>query len=163
MSPRDTAVPAVPVPVAVGLGSNLGDRGANLRRALALLGERALSGLRASTFLETAPVDCAPGAPAFLNAACTGFCRLSPRALLEVCQEIEIELGRPRRHGYHADRSIDLDLLLYGDWTLAAPGLCVPHPELARRDFVLAPLAEIAPDWRLPGGPTIAALLAARQ
>ncbi len=150
MSNRNTdRTPPAAVAIALGLGSNLGDRAGNLRRALALLAAF-VEDLRASSFLETAPVDCPPGAGRYLNAAAVGRCRLSPVALHAQCRAVETALGRPVHRGYHEDRVIDVDVLLYGEEVLTHPGLTVPHPDLTRRDFVLVPLAEIAADWRVP-------------
>ena len=152
-----------PQRVALGLGSNLGDRADYLARAAACIGAEVLTDMRVSRFHETAPVDCPPGTPAFLNAAVTGVCRLPPTALLAACQDLERRLGRLPRHGYHADRTIDVDLLLYGRRTIDLPQLKIPHPLMTRRTFVLVPLAEIAPDWPVPPGRrTVAAWLQAQ-
>jgi 2-amino-4-hydroxy-6-hydroxymethyldihydropteridine diphosphokinase len=131
--------------VALALGSNLGDREAHLRGAIeALL--PALSHLRVSSFYETAPVDVPGPAPMFLNAAATGESELSARAVLDALLTIERQFGRARPY-VGAPRTIDLDLILYGESVINAPGLIVPHPRFRERRFVLEPLAEIAPDW----------------
>lgn len=139
-----------PTRVALGLGSNLGDRRENLARALKLIEAEMLDDLLASDFLESAPHECAPGAPQFLNAAVIGTTVASPITLLDQCLALEERLGRPRDHGYHEDRVIDIDILLYGEFLLQSPRLVLPHAEMLRRDFVLIPLAQIAPDWRVP-------------
>ena len=139
--------------VAIGLGSNLGDREAQIRRAAGSLAERGLSKTQLSKLYPTAPVDCLPEAPEFLNAALIGRSDLAPAALLELCLTIEAEMGRPhrrRRSGSCENRLIDIDLLLVGDLVLRTESLTLPHPELRRRAFVLRPLAELAPHWRLP-------------
>ncbi len=133
----------------IGLGSNLGDREGHLRRAAERLGESTgARGLRISDIRETAPVG-APGAGPlggpYLNAAAELLTLLSARSLLDLCLEIESELGRVRT-GPASPRTIDLDLLLYGDRTIEEPGLVVPHPRLLERGFVLEPLAELAPE-----------------
>jgi len=132
----------------IGLGSNLGDRAANLRAALAELESGDLHVLRCSSFHETQPVGGPPGQEAYLNAVCEVDTQLDPRALLERLQVIEARLGRVRtvRNG---PRTLDLDLLLYQDRTIAEPELIVPHPRMWERSFVLEPLAEICPRDRL--------------
>jgi 2-amino-4-hydroxy-6-hydroxymethyldihydropteridine diphosphokinase len=130
----------------VGLGSNLGDREANLRAALARLGELPGSRLvRESSFIETAPVDSPEGAGAFINGVVLLETSLTPRALLEGLLAIERELGRNRKgQPRNAPRTLDLDLLLYGDRVIIEPDLTVPHPRMSERKFVLWPLLQIA-------------------
>lgn len=144
---------------AIALGSNLGDRQSSLDQALARLAATpGIELVRASAPLETAPVGPVPQGP-YLNAAALVRTTLSPRALLDQLLRIEAEMGRTRDVRW-GPRVIDLDLLLFGDQVLSLPGLIVPHPRLAERAFVLAPLAEIAPTWRVPpSGRTILELL----
>jgi 2-amino-4-hydroxy-6-hydroxymethyldihydropteridine diphosphokinase len=137
----------------IGLGSNLGDRAGALGRAVERFCEaRGLRVERVSTFRETEPVggpgDGPLGGP-YLNAALEALTELEPRAVLELCLSIEAELGRVRGRP-NAPRTLDLDLLLYGDRDIEEPGLVVPHPRLLERGFVLEPLAEIAPGRRHP-------------
>jgi 2-amino-4-hydroxy-6-hydroxymethyldihydropteridine diphosphokinase len=144
--------------VAIALGSNLGDREAHLRIALEAL-VPTFSNLRVSSFYETVPVDVPGAQPMFLNAAATGESDLSARGVLDALLSVERQLGRERPYG-GAPRTIDLDLILYGDSVINAEGLTVPHPRFRERRFVLAPLAEIAPDWIDPvTGKTIRELL----
>jgi 2-amino-4-hydroxy-6-hydroxymethyldihydropteridine diphosphokinase len=144
----------------IGLGSNLGEREENLRAALARLGE--LGPLRASSFRETDPVG-VTDQPRFLNAAAELETDLSPRDLLVKLLEIERELGRDRAAETRwGPRTIDLDLLLYGDEVLDEPGLTVPHPRLAERRFALEPLQELAPELTLPDGRRVRDLLDAQ-
>lgn len=127
----------------VGLGANLGDARATLEGALAELG--ALPGTRlaaASAFYRTAPVEAA--GPDFTNAVAALDTDLPPHELLAHLQRIETAAGRERPYR-NAPRTLDLDLLLYGDEHIASPALTVPHPRLRERAFVLVPLAEIAP------------------
>lgn len=146
-----------PAPVAVALGSNLGDRGRTLDAAVEALRPH-LAGLRVSSYHDTAPVGVEPQ-PRFLNAAAIGQTTLGPRALLETLLGIEARFGR-ERPAVGAPRTLDLDLILYGDTVLEERGLLVPHPRFRDRTFVLAPLAEIAPGWVDPvTGLTVAALL----
>jgi len=144
--------------VALALGSNLGDREAHLRGAIeALL--PAFSHLRVSSFYETTPVDVPGPAPMFLNAAATGESELSAPAVLDLLLTIEQRFGRERPY-VGAPRTIDLDLILYGERVINAAGLIVPHPRFRERRFVLEPLAEIAADWVDPvTGNTIRELL----
>ncbi len=133
---------------ALGLGSNLGDRRAHLESAV--LGLRALGRVLAvSSFRETAPVG-GPPQPPYLNGAVVVETEARPRDLLAATQEIERRAGR-EQGGRWGPRTLDIDLLLYGDFEIDEPGLVVPHPRLRERLFVLEPLAEIAGDWRVPG------------
>lgn len=143
---------------AVGLGSNLGDRESHLAHAAARLGAL-LTDFRTSAQFETDPVGVGPQ-PRFLNAAATGLFQGSPRQLLDALLEIERERGRVRPY-VGAARTLDLDLVLFGDLVANEPGLVVPHPRFRDRRFVLEPLASIAPDMTDPvTGLTVAALLA---
>jgi 2-amino-4-hydroxy-6-hydroxymethyldihydropteridine diphosphokinase len=146
--------------VHIGLGSNLGEREATIRRALELLeagGDievEAVSSLR-----ETDPVGY-EDQPRFLNGAAALKTELAPRALLERLQALERELGRDRSGPRFGPRTIDLDLLLYGEERIDEPGLQIPHPRLAERRFVLEPLAELDSALEVPGRGTVRALLA---
>jgi 2-amino-4-hydroxy-6-hydroxymethyldihydropteridine diphosphokinase len=149
------------VVAAVALGSNLGDRIAHLNHAIARLQEF-LGNLRVSRFYDTVPVGAAGPQPLFLNAAAVGKTPMPARELLEAMLAIEQERGRERPY-QNAPRSLDLDLILYGDAVIDEPTLVVPHPRFRERRFVLEPLAEIAPDLKDPvTGGTVAALLAAQ-
>jgi len=147
--------------VYLGLGANLGDRRANLEAALeALRAHPAIRVHEVSTLIETAPVGGPPGQPPYLNGAARIETDLAPEALLAELQGIERRLGRgggPR----WGPRPVDLDILLYGDLVLDAPGLIIPHLGLVERRFVLEPLAEIAPGARDPvSGLSVRELLA---
>ncbi len=133
----------------VGLGSNLGDRRALLDGALArLAAEPGLRLLAASRWIETDPVG-GPPQPRYLNGACALESALEPRELLSRMLAIEWDLGRVRGERW-APRTVDLDLLFYGDLVVREPDLEVPHPRAHERAFVLEPLAEIAPQLRHP-------------
>jgi 2-amino-4-hydroxy-6-hydroxymethyldihydropteridine diphosphokinase len=142
----------------IGLGANLGDREENIRAAIERLAE--LGALLVSSFRETDPVGVTEQ-PRFVNAVAELETELGASALLGQLLEIERELGRDRsREQRWGPRTIDLDLLLYGDEVIDEPGLTVPHPRLAERRFVLEPLHELAPDLALPDGRRIRDLLA---
>lgn len=143
----------------IGLGANLGDPAAQLRTAIAAIGRIADTRVLAvSSFYRTAPVGFL-AQPEFVNAAVTVETTLAPRALLDALQAIEAAAGRERRFK-DAPRTLDLDLLLYGDRVADEPGLTIPHPRLHERAFALAPLVEIAPDAEVPGHGRAADLLA---
>ena len=144
--------------IAVALGSNLGDREANLRGAAAALASL-LTSLRVSSFHETEPVGVTTTQPLFLNAAAVGDSDLPARTLLQRLLATEAAFGRERPYP-GAPRTLDLDLILCGDEIIDTPDLIVPHPRFRERRFVLAPLSEIAPDWIDPvTGRSIAELL----
>jgi len=142
----------------VALGANLGQPDLQVRDAVAALA--AMPGTRllaASSLYRSAPVGVGEQ-PEFTNAVAAIETGLGARALLDALLAIEARFGR-RREFPGAARMLDLDLLLYGDQTIDEPGLVVPHPRMHERAFVLAPLAEIAPDATIPGKGRVAALL----
>jgi len=145
----------------VGIGSNLGDSESQIASALELLAaEDGVELVAVSTLRETEPVGYLDQ-PSFLNGAAQVETDLPPRRLLERLLAIEARLGRVRGAGPRfGPRTIDLDLLLYGDETIGEPGLSVPHPRLAERRFALEPLAELAPELEIPGLGPVQALLA---
>jgi len=129
----------------ISLGSNLGDREATLKGAIAALGDApGVIVRRVSSFHETAPVGGPPGQGMFLNAAAVLETTLDPLGLLKILQEIEARFGRERTVHW-GERTLDLDLLLFGDQIIDTPELSVPHPRFSTRRFVLEPLAEVAP------------------
>lgn len=145
------------VPVAIALGSNLGDRDEQLDAAEERLSVL-LSGAVASGRYETTPVGGPPDAPLYLNEVVVGSTLLAPRVLLETLLAMERESGRERPFR-DAPRTLDLDLILYGDFVIDEPGLTVPHPRFRDRAFVLDPLTEVAGDWVDPvSGLTMAEL-----
>ena len=145
------------VQVAIALGSNLGDRGAHLDFAVSRLSQ-ILGSTHASSRSDTAPVDVAGEQPRYLNAAVVGSTTLTAHELLVAMQAIETERGRTRPF-VNAPRTLDLDLVLYGDAIVSDAVLTVPHPRFRERAFVLEPLAEIAPEMVDPvSGLTVKAL-----
>lgn len=148
--------------VYLGLGSNLGDRRANLDAGLACLA--ALPGtalIRVARVRETSPVGGPAGQGDFFNTACVVETALAPRELLDAIHDIERRAGRRRAEETRwGPRTLDMDILLWGDLVMATPELVIPHPRLAEREFALEPLAELAPALAHPVlGLTIAQLL----
>ena len=131
-----------PATAYLGIGSNLGERGANLDRALEMLSQR-MKVNRVSSVYDTEPQD-NPHQPRFLNIVCEVTTYLSPEGLLTLAKGIESKMGRTGKSG--EPRPIDIDILLYNDIVEDTPELVIPHPRMTRRAFVLVPLAEIAPD-----------------
>jgi len=144
----------------VGLGSNLGKREQTIHRALELLqDEGRLEVAAVSALRETDPVGYEQQ-PRFLNGVAAIRTDLDPRSLLRCLQAVELELGRDRSGPRFGPRTIDLDLLLYGDEEIDEPDLVVPHPRLSERKFVLEPLAELDSGLEVPGAGPVQDLLA---
>ena len=134
----------------IALGSNLGDREANLAKAVEQLKTLPVTRiLRISRWIETAPVG-GPPQGKFLNGAAQLDTELSPQELLKGLQAVEVTMGRPIEHPKNNPRVIDLDLLSYNQMIVETSELTLPHPRLHERMFVLEPLSEIAPDWTHP-------------
>ena len=144
------------------LGSNLGDRAANLERAIAALPEAGVQVIRRSSLYETEPVDFL-AQPWFLNCVVEAETSLMPRQLLHALQAIERKFGRKKRIA-RGPRVIDLDILFYGASVIRTQEIEIPHPRMHKRRFVLAPLAELAPGLRHPVlGATVTELTATAQ
>jgi 2-amino-4-hydroxy-6-hydroxymethyldihydropteridine diphosphokinase len=152
--------PGVYVPAYVGLGSNLDNPEAQLRSGLAALARIPRTLLVTSSALYQNPPLGPEDQPDFVNACAGLLTLLSADELLAALQEIEDAHGRNRSGPRWGPRTLDLDLLLYGELQLQTDALTLPHPGLANRAFVLAPLSEMAPGLRLPGGPSVARLAA---
>ena len=152
---------SVPVLAAIGIGSNLANPLGQVQRAvMALRALPATTLLAVSPWYGSKPVGGPAEQPDYINGAATLRTRLGPLDLLDALQAIEQQQER-ERHTRWGARTLDLDLLLYGDHVLDSAQLVVPHPRLCDRHFVLQPLADIASDWRLPNGCTVASSLAA--
>jgi 2-amino-4-hydroxy-6-hydroxymethyldihydropteridine diphosphokinase len=136
----------------LGLGSNVGDRRANLEAAAGALPAPEVEVLASSSVYETEPVGEVTEQPEFLNACLQVRTALGPEELLDACKVVERGLGRRPGGPRHGPRPIDLDVLLLGDLVHASPRLRLPHPEVATRRFVLVPLLELDPDLRTPDG-----------
>jgi 2-amino-4-hydroxy-6-hydroxymethyldihydropteridine diphosphokinase len=147
----------------LGLGANLGNRERTIARAVELLGRQpGVEVVAVSTLRETDPVGFTDQ-PRFLNGAAAVETELEPRDLLAALLAVERELGRTRDGPRFGPRTIDLDLLLFGDREVSEPGLTVPHPRLAERAFALEPLAELDPALQIPGRGRVEDLLRGLQ
>jgi len=144
----------------LGLGSNVGDRRANLAAAVGALTAREISPLASSSTYDTDPVGELVDQPSFLNACLRVETRLAPGDLLGACKAVETELGRPAGGPRHGPRPIDVDILLLGALEHTAPGLRLPHPQVLTRRFVLIPLLELDFDLRTPDRRRLADALA---
>jgi 2-amino-4-hydroxy-6-hydroxymethyldihydropteridine diphosphokinase len=145
----------------LGLGSNEGDRLANLRAAREALARRGVEPAASSSVYETAPQGEVTDQADFLNACLRIRTELGPEELLDICKEVERELGREPGGMRHGPRPIDVDVLLLDDVVHRSERLTLPHPEVAMRRFVLEPLLDLDPELRLPGGPRLRELLPA--
>ena len=143
----------------LGLGSNVGDRLANLRAARAALAQHGVEVTVSSSVYETAPQGELLDQPDFLNACLEVRTALEPEGLLDACKAVERELGREAGGVRHGPRPIDVDVLLLGDLDLSSERLSLPHREVTRRRFVLEPLLELDPQLALPDGTALAPLL----
>jgi 2-amino-4-hydroxy-6-hydroxymethyldihydropteridine diphosphokinase len=145
----------------LGLGSNQGDRLANLRAARAALERHGIEVMGSSSAYETEPQGEVTDQPDFLNACLRIRTALDPEQLLDVCKAVERELGRGPAGPRHGPRPIDIDVLLLGGVEVESDRLTLPHPELRNRRFVIEPLLELDPELRLPDGTPLRERLAA--
>ena len=148
----------------IALGSNLGNPEAEIRRAYDFLQTIACLPIIRSSLWRSEPRDCPPGSPMFVNAV-AGLelhADITPIRLLDSLQDYEIRAGRPREHGHNLPRIIDLDIIYCRNEQVRSPRLILPHPRAEERLFVMAPLAEIAPDLRLTPRSETAGQIAAR-
>lgn len=157
VSQDQTAVSGVAHRIALAVGSNVGDRAATLRSAFEAV--RPWIAVEAISPLYETPAAYVVDQPSFYNAALVGTTRLDPLPMLWILKKLEVELGRAPTFRY-GPRVIDLDLLLYDDQVVSSPELTIPHPRMAEREFVLRPLADVAPEWAHPQlGLTVAQML----
>ena len=136
--------------IAIALGGNLGDSKAVFASAISELNKNGVKNIKMSTLFHSKPENCPSDSPDFTNAALIGEWAGSPEDLLELCQKIEISAGRPGKHDFNAPRTLDLDIILFGNRITKTTNLQIPHPRATSRLFVLKPLAELAPDWIFP-------------
>lgn len=132
------------------LGSNVGDRLANLEATCDYLAD-IFGGLRLSQVYETEPVGCPAGSPSYLNACVEVSTSIPADEVLQLCMQIEHELGRTRNGTYGAPRTCDIDIITYGELQQQTPQLTLPHPRAHVREFVLRPLCDLDPQLTLPG------------
>lgn len=138
-------------PVLLSLGGNLGNTERIFNQALRSLMENGFELKARSSVYHSKALGCEPGAPDFLNISVLGSWHDSPEALLELCQKLETEAGRPAVHPHWVSRILDIDIILMGNLELDTDRLKIPHLEMRKRDFVLKPSAEIAGEMRIPG------------
>jgi 2-amino-4-hydroxy-6-hydroxymethyldihydropteridine diphosphokinase len=143
----------------LGLGSNVGDRAANLRAANAGLRDRVITIQAGSAAYDTEPVGEIRDKPDFLNLAIRIRTDLEPEALLDACKAVEADAGRDFDAPRHSPRPVDVDLLILGDIEMSSERLTLPHREASSRRFVLIPLLELDPELTLPDGTSLAAAL----
>ena len=155
-----TSAAAPGTEVFLAFGSNKGDSAAILHTALTALAAGGFALKKVSPLYETDPVDCEEGTPRFLNGIISGSWRGTPDSLLELCQQLERQAGRPEKHSSRQSRELDLDVILFGDAIIRSDKLTVPHPRAAQRSFVLVPLNDLAPEAVFPdSGKTVRELL----
>lgn len=135
---------------AIALGGNVGDVKSTFKKAITLLEESCFTVIQMSPLLKNPPVGCVEGTSDFINGALTGYWEGTAKELLALCQTIETTLGRPKEHKSNHSRTIDLDIILFGNQIINSRTLKIPHPRAQIRDFVLIPLSQIAPDWVFP-------------
>lgn len=163
-SASNRSIPAPSTLVVVSLGSNLGSPAENVIRGAGEVEKSLNVPIQLSSLWSSEPVDCPPGSPSFVNAILTFLAppTLSPQKLLGILSGIEQSFGRSPKKALNEPRPLDLDIVVFGGVILSSTQLTLPHPRSHQRRFVLAPLAELAPELVLPGqSQSIAALLAA--
>ena len=141
------------MPAYISLGSNLGDSTGTIERAFTELQKLSVKPIQKSSLWRSAPVDCPPGSPDFINAVISlePFEGETPESLLSKLQSVEVEFGRKQKDVLNEPRPLDLDIIAFGDEIRETIQLILPHPRWYQRRFVLEPLREIAPDDFLPG------------
>lgn len=136
--------------VYLALGGNLGDVEKTFQGAVSALEKGGLENIKTSPFYKTKPVGCEEGASPFLNGVLSGEWEGTGEELLNLCQKLEVEAGRPIDHPHWHSRTLDIDIILFGQKILSTPRLTVPHPLAHKRSFVLEPLTALAPEANFP-------------
>lgn len=136
--------------VAFAIGGNIGDVPKTFSCAIKMLEQNGFSNVVVSSFYSNPALNCVLGTPDFINGAIIGKWNKTPEELLALTQKIENTLGRPEIHKSNTSRTIDIDIILFGNMIISTKELIVPHPRAKEREFVLIPLNEIAPDWVFP-------------
>lgn len=148
------------VNIALGLGGNIGDVPATFSAAIELLKQGGILDIVLSSPYKNPAVNCVPNTPDFINGVITGKWDKTPFELLSLTKKTEVTLGRSEIHRSNTSRSLDIDIILFGDMIISTEKLIIPHPKAKERDFVLVPLNEIASDWIFPDtGKTVNAAL----
>ena len=132
------------------LGGNLGDSAEIFRESCRKLNENGLKNIQMSDIFRSAAEDCVPGTPDFSDAALAGDWDGTPHELLKLTQKLEREAGRPAKHSSRESRTLDIDIILFGNEIINTPDLIIPHPRAAKRQFVLEPICQIAPNAIFP-------------
>ena len=145
--------------ITVMLGGNLSGTPEAMASALKKFAAAGVSNIKVSSVMSSQAVDCVPDTPDFLDAGFTGYWDKSAEELLDLCQQIEIEAGRPAVHSSRESRILDCDIIFFGDDVIRSERLTVPHPRAKERSFVLVPLAEIVPEQKFPDGDSVAEAL----
>ena len=140
---------------AIMLGGNLPGTPKAMEYALTELSKHGFTIEKISEIFNSEAVDCVPDTPDFLDQAVVGSWNSSPLELLELCQKIEISAGRPRIHSSRESRILDIDIIIFDNVKMTGEKLTLPHPRAAQREFVLAPLSQIAPDMKFPDGRSV--------
>lgn len=138
------------VNVAIAFGGNMGNPELIFNQAINLLDENDFLVTKKSALIRNPPIDCVDGTPDFFNGAIIGKWGKDAITLLSLTQKIETTLGRPKKHQRNMPRTIDLDIILFGDQIIKSEKLTIPHPKAQNRTFVISPLNDIAPDWIFP-------------
>ena len=140
---------------AIMLGGNLPGTPEAMNNALNELDKNGFKVEKVSEIFHSEALDCVPGTPDFVDQAIIGRWEKSPQELLELCHKIETAAGRPRIHSSRESRILDLDIITFGDLEVTSENLIIPHPRAAQREFVLAPLSQIAPELKCPDGRSV--------
>ena len=141
------------------LGGNIGNVPETFNKALKLLETGGLEILKVASNMTSKPLNCPPDTPDFINSALLAYWKDSPEKLLELCQQTEIQCGRPKDHLSYVSRTLDIDIIIFGDLIYNTDKLIIPHPQASKRFFVVKPIFEIKPDLIFPDTGAILSVL----